>query len=80
MQVPKPDVQETLAQFLLRVVWESSHLFERTSSAFSVPSGCFLEMPTDRGQDGSKAAAAGESTVAAGFLCLIAVGSLGVLV
>lgn len=43
-------------------------------------SGCFLEMPTHREQDGSKAVAAGVSTVAAGFLCLIAVGSLDILV
>lgn len=62
MQVPTPDVQGTLAQFLLRVVWESSHLFKMTSSGFSGHSGCFLEMPTHREQNGSKAVVAGVST------------------
>lgn len=80
MQVPTPDVQGTLAQFLLRVVWESSHLFKRTSSGFSGHSSYFLEMPTHREQNGSKAVVAGVFTVAAGFLCLIAIGSLDVLV
>lgn len=62
----------------MRVVCESSNLFKTTPPAFSRHSGCFPEMPTQREQDGYKTVVAGASTQWS--WCLIAVGSLDILV